>query len=368
MILSRDARPLGRRPLHLRLPRGVQRLQLRRADTRHATLLIGTEPRLLGVAEHAPGEEVRHQADDDEHKGNGVHPVDDVPEDADPDDDAPKVGRQERDVEEGSRAHTQDQGGQRVEDCQGEGEADEMPDGVVGELGLLDGGAVKDGRLDAEDAEAEEAQERKHLVHGPLADEELLKHVGDAVESGAEKTKEVALQHVGARPAVGAGDVVRRQQDAHPSAADEDAGHLEYLVAHAEQREGDYDNAHDGPKVEELRRQEVGVAVRKDRKVVALHVEEGQDQVLPALPAHHSRPLLGTILPERDGGVDDDDEGVCEEQLERRDVGSGIGDEGCEGVGARDAEGKDLPDGEDNPEIHRRQVRVPLYLAGLDML
>ncbi|KAH6604416.1 hypothetical protein Trco_007862 [Trichoderma cornu-damae] len=343
---------LGARGTLLGLPGGVDGAQLGSAEASHAALLVLAQPGLLGVAEDAAGEEVDDEADDDGDKGNGVQEVDGVAKDVDADDDAPEVGRQEGDVEEGGAAHAQDERGEGVEDEEEQGVADEPAgDGAV-PVGVLEGFAVKDGGLDAVDDHAEEAQEGEDVVHGPLGDEPLLEDVGDAVQGGAEEAKEIALDHVDAGAAVGAGDVVGGEEDAHAAAADEDADDLEGLVAHAQQGEGDDDDADDGPEVEQLGGQEVGVAVGQDGEVVALDVEEGHDEVAPAVLDHDTPPDAGAVPPDGDGGVDEEEQDVVEDGLEGGDVRAGVGEERGEGVGAGDAERQDLADGDDGPEVY----------------
>ncbi|TFB00587.1 hypothetical protein CCMA1212_007476 [Trichoderma ghanense] len=340
-----------RTSLCLGLPGGVEGPQLGRAEASHAVLLVLAQPGLLGVAQHAAGEEVDDEADDDAHKGDGVQVVNNVAKDVDADDDAPKVGRQERNVKEGGAAHAQDEGREGVEDAQADGVAGEpAADGAV-PVGVAEGLAVKDGGLDAVDEHAEEAHEGQDVVHGAFGHEPLLEDVGDAVEGGAQQAKEVALDHVDAGAAVGAGDVVRGQQDAHAAAADEDAEDLEELVAHAQQQERDDDDADNGPEVEQLGGQQVGVAVGQDGEVVALDVEEGHDEVAPAVLEEDVEPDAGAIAPQGDCGVDEEEQDVVEDGLEGGDVGAGIGEERREGVCAGDAERQDLADGDDDPEV-----------------
>ena len=62
-------------------------------------------------------------------------------------------------------------------------------------------------------------------------------------------------------PAVGAGDVVGGQEDAHAADADEDAGDLSGVVAHVEDGEGDDDDEDDGEEVDELGAEDGGVSV-----------------------------------------------------------------------------------------------------------
>lgn len=233
-------------------------------------------------------------------------------------------------------------------------------------MGLLEGLAVKDGGLDAVDDHAKEAHEGQDVVHGPLGDEPLLEDVGDTVERGAQQAEEVTLDHVDTRTAVGAGDVVRGQQDAHAAAADEDADDLEDLVAHAQQDEGDDDDADNGPEVEQLGGQQVGVAVGQDGEVVALDVEEGHDDVAPAVLDQDVPPDAGAVAPQGDGGVDEEEQDVVEDGLEGGDVGADVGEEGREGVCAGDAERQDLADGDDGPEVDGGQVGPPVGGGGLE--
>lgn len=277
--------------------------------------------------------------------------MDDVAKDVDADDDAPEVGRQQRDVEKGGTAHTQDEGSQSVEDEQAEGVAGEpAADGVV-PVSIAEGGAVEDGSLNAVDEHAEEAHKSQDVVHGALRDEPLLENVGNTIESGTKKAKEIALNHVNTWAAVGASNVIRGKQDTHATAADEDANDLEQLVAYTKQEERDDDNADDGPKVEQLGGQQVGVAVGQDGKVVALDVEEGHDEVAPAILDHDVPPDTGAIAPQGDCGVDEEEQNVVEDGLEGGDVGAGIGKERGKGVCASDAQRQDLANGDDGPEI-----------------
>lgn len=335
------------------LPGSINGTQLGSAKASHAVLLVGTQPGLLGVAEDAAGQKVDDETDDDADKGNGVQVVDDVAKDVDADDDAPEVGRQQRDVEKGSTAHAQDEGSQGVEDEEAEGVAGEpAADGIV-PVRIAEGCAIEDGGLNAVDEHAKEAHKSQDVVHGALGHEPLLKNVGNTVKSGTEKAKEVALDHVNTRAAVGASNVVRGKQDAHATAADEDTNDLEQLVAHTQQEERDDDDADDGPKVEQLGGQQVGVSVGQDGEVVALDVEEGHDEVAPAILEHDVEPDTGAIAPQGDCGVDEKEQDVVEDGLEGGNVGAGIGKERGKGVCAGDAQRQDLTNGDDGPEVGR---------------
>lgn len=119
------------------------------------------------------------------------------------------------------------------------------------------------------------------FVQRPLADEELLGDVAEAVEGGAGEREQVALQLAagGDVAAVDAGDVVRAEEDAHAADAGEDAQDLGPVVADPEDEEGDRYDDDDGPEVYQLRREDGGVAVGEDGEVVAFDVEEGEDDV-----------------------------------------------------------------------------------------
>lgn len=287
-------------------------------------------------------------------------------EDVDADDGAPEVAGEQGDVEEGGGGDAQDEGDNGVEEGQGEGVADDVADDGAGELGGLQAVAVEDGGLDAVDEDAEEAEEGEDLVGGAAADEPLLEGVGEAVEGGAEEGEEVALDEVNAGPAVGALDVIARQQDAGAADADEDADDLEDLVAHAQQQEGDDDDDDDGPEVDELGREDVGVVIGQNDKVVALDIQKREDEVLPAVVQEDAAELAQAVLVQHVGEVDEGQQHVVEEGLEGRDRRVVHDEQRREGVGRRDGEREHLADHEHDPEVLRREVRVPAYLLVLE--
>lgn len=297
------------------LSRQVEGLELGRSDTSDTVLLFLTQPGLLGVTEHAAGQEVYDETNDDEDKGDRVEVVNGVTKNLDADGSAPEVARQERNVKEGGRAHAQDDGSQRVEDEQNQRVADKVATDVAIPVGALEAVAVKDGTDDTVDDDAKDAQKGEHLVHGTLADKPLLKDVGDSVQGRSQKPKQVALEQINARPAVAALDMVAGQQETHATAGDQNADDLEDLVADLEQAERDDDNTDDGPEVEQLGREQVRVSVGQNGEIVAKHVEETQDKVLPAVAQDDASQLGGAELEERDGQVDDGEQSVVEDGL-----------------------------------------------------
>ncbi|KAB8801894.1 hypothetical protein FH972_026715 [Carpinus fangiana] len=340
-------------------------------------LLVLAQPRLLRLTHHALRHKVHHQSNNNQDKGDGVHPVHREVEDLNADDDAPEVGSQQANVEKGRACQAEHEGRQRVKERQDERVAGE----VAADLGGPDGGAegvtVKDGGDDTHDGRRPEGELADDLVEGPLRDQKLLKHVGQAVEGGAGEGEEVALELVAAVADAGAVEVVGAQQDAHAADADDDAGVLGDAVAHAEHEEGDDDDDDNGPEVDQLGAQDAGVAVGEDEEVVAHGVEEAQDQVAPALGDQHAGPLLEAVAVDGVGGVDEIEQDVVEQGLEGGDRGVGVEEQAGESVGARDAQRKDLPvcvlvstgstvrqgnnlpEHEHDPELARLDVRKP---------
>lgn len=285
----------------------------------------------------------------------------------DPNNHAPEVARQQANVEERRRAHAQQEGREAVEDKQTQRVADNVPNDGAVPGGLLEGVAVKDTGRRAADKHANEAHEAQHLVHGPARHVPLLKYVAEAVARGAGETKKIALELLGRVVVVGAGHGVAAQQHAHAAAGDEDAEELEGAVADLEEEEGDDDDADDGPKVEQLGREEVGVAVGQDGEVVALDIEEGEDKVLPAVGDDDAPDLAPAVAVEHVRHVDEAEQDVVEEGLEGRDIGAVVGEEGGEGAGGGVCEAEELAQGEDQPKVVRLKVRVPVDAFGFNL-
>lgn len=69
----------------------VLNLSLGSEESDNTTLLVGPEPWLAGFTENSLTKEIDELTEDDQNKGNGVHPVNVVVEDLDTDDNTPKV-------------------------------------------------------------------------------------------------------------------------------------------------------------------------------------------------------------------------------------------------------------------------------------
>lgn len=344
----------------------VESLELGGAEASDTVLLVGPEPGLLGVTEDAPRQKVHNQADDDEDKGDGVQVLDGVAKDVDTDDGAPEVARQQADIKEGGGAHSQDEGRKAVEDEQSKSVADNVADGGTVPSGLLEGVAVKDGGGGTANEHADEAHEGQDLVHGPLGDVPLLKDVAQTVARSARQPEQVTLELVLGRVGAGARHGVGGEQHAHATAGDEDAEDLEGSVAHLEQQEAHNDDADDGPEVEELGAEEVGVAVGQDGKVISLDVEKAQDEIAPAVLVADTQDLAPAIAVEHVRDVDKGEQDVVEEGLEGGDRGVVVVEKRGEDRGGGVAEAEELAEGDDEPKVPGGEVGVPAEVLVLE--
>ena len=197
------------------------------------------------------------------------------------------------------------------------------------------------------------------LIQRALRDQVFLGDIAHTVERRPQQRKQVSLELVPTAyaPAIGAGDVIGGEQDAHAADADEYAEDLGWVVADVEEEEGDCDDEDDGPEVDELGGEDGGVAVGEDGEVIAFNVEEGEDDVwmrviigwLRGRGKVVSRGMRGLTFPpvfeeeagvafeavtvDGVGGVDNVEEDIVEEGLEGGDGGAASGEEGREGIG-----------------------------------
>lgn len=162
----------------------------------------------------------------------------------------PETSCQQRNVEECRRSHAEHNRRKRIEEYQRERKTHEVPSNLsipscTGELV-----AVEDGGGNAVDNDSEEANHAYYLVQRTFGDEPFFEDVGETIESCAEGREKVAFDFCWA--AIGAGDVVGGDEDAHAADADQDSEDLSPAVADFEDEEGDdyYDN--NGPEIDEL--------------------------------------------------------------------------------------------------------------------
>lgn len=270
--------------------------------------------------------------------------MDMVMEDTQSNDHTPKVSSQQTNVEESRRRKTEDNRGERVEDEEDERVSDFVPDDLAIPSRLRERFAVKDRGLNAVDDGAPESELADHFVHGTLGDSEFFEDVVQTVECGTCQREQVTLELIAGRnvAAVAAGDVVGCEQEAHTGDTDEDTSNLSPVVSHLEEDERDCDNDDNGPEVDELCAQDSRVAVGENGEVIALDVEEREDNVLPAVLIDHARPAFETLLVQGDSGVDDHEEDVVEQRLEGRNRSARIGEQSGQGRCCCVADGEKL--------------------------
>jgi hypothetical protein len=213
--------------------------------------------------------------------------------------------------------------------------------------------AVEYPRLSAVDQHPPEPQLSDNLVHGAFGDEELLRHVAEAVERRAQQRKEIALQCVGCGVLVRTRYVVGCQHEPETRDADQYPHDLRPVVADFQEEEGQHHDNDDGPELDQLRGQDRCISVRQHGEIVALHVAEGEDDVFPPIFQDQPAPLCEPVAIPCVSRVYDCQEDVVEQGLEGRDTGPFIREEGAECVRTGIAEGEDLAQRQDDPEFLR---------------
>lgn len=143
--------------LNLSLTRSVESLELGSSETQNTILLVITQPRLLGITEHATSNKVHELTNDDKNKGNGVQEVNLVAKDPNTNDDTPKVGSQQGDVEESRTSHAEHDGYKDVEDVQAQSVTDDPTDNLTVPGCVIERVSVKDGSLDTVDTHTKQA-------------------------------------------------------------------------------------------------------------------------------------------------------------------------------------------------------------------
>jgi len=163
---------------------------------------------------------------------------------------APKVTRQQANVQKRRRAHAEHNRTNRVKQHKDQIITGHVATNLRGPRCMSNGMTVKNRSLRAIDDDAPKREHANDFVHGPLADQKLLQRVAEAVKSCAEQGKEVAFECVGGRVVVYVLDLVAGHEDAHAGHADEDAEDGCGSVAHFEEQEGTDDDYDDGPEVD----------------------------------------------------------------------------------------------------------------------
>lgn len=209
------------------------------------------------------------------------------------------------------------------------------------------------------------------MVRTRLGDEELFQHVAGTIESGTEEGKEIASKLVSWAVAavlsrLVARDVVRGNEHAHTAAADKDAEDLDPSVANLEEDEGNDDDTDNGPEVDELGREKVGIGVGANSEVVALDIQERHDQVSPPVLAEDTAEFGKPIAHDEYGKVDDEDENVVEDCLEGGDIVASLREKLGKCGGRGDAEREDLAENDKDPKVRAEGKVPPVRGLGLE--
>lgn len=319
---------------------------LRGEQSGNTILLVPAQPGLPSLGQSLATQVVNQLADNDQDEGDGVHPVDVVVEDLDADADTPEVHGEQGDVEEGRGRQTEHQRGQTVEQRQTKGETGQ----VAAHLAVPDGRVVvvafEDGALHAVDDASVERELTQDLVHGLLADEVLLRSVGQTVERGTQQREQVALQLVAARDiaAVGTGDVIRGNEHTHTTDTDNNTQDLTDVVTDLEEQERDDHDDNDGPEVDQLSAEHGSVLIGQHDKVVALDIAECKDDIFPAVSVDQTEPALESVAVYRVRSKNASQHDVVEQCLERGDGPALVAQKRGEGASRGVGDGKQLSD------------------------
>jgi hypothetical protein len=85
---------------------------------------------------------------------------------------------------------------------------------------------------------------------------------------------------------------------------------------------GDDDNDDNSPETEQLSAQQGSVTVCQNHKVVALNVQEGKDEISPAISVEKTEPFLEAVFVDGDAGIGQIEQNVDPQGLESRDTGA----------------------------------------------
>ena len=159
------------------------------------------------------------------------------------------------------------------------------------------------------------------------------------------------------------------------------------MISNSEKNKRNHDDQHNRPEIDQLRRKDRGIAIRKHGKVVTLDVEEREDHVAPSVLPDEARPALEAVLVDGPGGVDEVEQDVVEPGLKGGDGGALGDEEGGEGVGRGDAKrqdlssrsisteidfvgriGQELPQDQDNVKVFGFEICKASLFAFLDLI
>ena len=257
-------------------------LASRSPNANHTLFLMLAQPGLLGLPEHAFPEIIDKVSHHDEHECDGIHPVYMEIKDLEPNNDAPKVTREKRNVEECRAGQTVEDWNKRVEQCQNERVTGQISTSLAIPGRIPKSSPVEDPGLGAIDDHPPEAKLPDDFVKWSLTDEVLLGHVAQAVECCASQGKEVTLELVASadRTIICCScDMVAGQQQAHASDADEDSKDLRPVVAHTKENKGHENDNDNCPEVDQLGGKNSCVTIGEHGEIVPLYIAKGKDDV-----------------------------------------------------------------------------------------
>lgn len=187
LMSNADIIPLALPSWNLLLDNSLRPLDplLRRTHTCMASFLILAQPWLQRLTDHTLSQKVDHLSNNNEDKGDGVHPVNVQSEDLDANRHTPEASCEKGDVEKCSGAETEQDRCKGVEEGKDECVSGEVASNLGVPSRTAEGGAVEDTRLRTVDEHAPESKLANNLIQRPFGNQPLFKYVGQTVESGA---------------------------------------------------------------------------------------------------------------------------------------------------------------------------------------
>lgn len=217
-------------------------LSLRCANPDHPLFLILAQPNLLRLAQNSLPQKVNQLAEHDEHKRDRIQEMDPISKHSHPDNHAPKVGRQQTDVEKRGRSQAIQNRHKRVEERQHERVPRQIPTHLRIPHRRPKRRPIENPRLHPIDNHRPPPQLPHNLIQRPLTNQKLLRHITQPVKGRTSQREQIALELVGRRDtgavAGSAGQTVGAEQQAHAADADQDAADLVPGVADAEEQGG----------------------------------------------------------------------------------------------------------------------------------
>lgn len=171
-------------------------LPLRSPDSQHTLLLVFAQPYLHRFAEDSLPQEIHKLPSDDEHKRDRVQEMDGIAKNPQTNDHSPEIAGQETDVEERGGSKPIYYRHQRIEQTQNECIAGQVAANLPIPHRIPEPITVEDTGLDPIDNRPPPTNLPNNLIKRPLAHQELLRYIGQAIERRACQSKEITLQLV----------------------------------------------------------------------------------------------------------------------------------------------------------------------------